>query len=220
MSVPDMKKFIWILDLLVANKVGVEKSIFHRALLLLMEKGVFVNLLMRIEIFSDIKQQACWNQLFFTLNNYMHADLRNTNIYERSIYYKSKIFEKTSVIVNGVEKLGDCRQVLPLTFLIYGNFLKIAEVDYCRSMIRSHVQEGTLRKMAQLLSEHSQNEEILKMCSLFHTEIFLYMTIADKNTFYNKPCNKITAELRSIAPILIKILGWKQEWFRKIDQLP
>ena len=37
--------------------------------------------------------------------------------------------------------------------------------------------------------------------------------MADRNTFYAKPChnNNITAELRLIAPTLVKILGRKQE---------
>ena len=200
----------------VGSKVGVERSVHQQSLLKLMEMGVFVNLLSRIEKFPDKEQQTCWNQLFQTLYLYMETDLRNTSIYERSIYYKSKIFEKTSVLIDGAEKLGDYRIVLTLTYLIYGKFLQIAEDEYCRSTIRSQIQDGTLRKMAQLLSqhwEHRKNEEMSKLLSFFYTNIFLYMIMADRNTFYDKPChnNSITAELRLIAPTLVKILGRKQE---------
>ena len=178
MVVKDAKGIFWILDLLVGSKVGVERSVHQQSLLKLMEMGVFVNLLSRIEKFPDKEQQTCWNQLFQTLYLYMETDLRNTSIYERSIYYKSKIFEKTSVLIDGAEKLGDYRIVLTLTYLIYGKFLQIAEDKYCRSTIRSQIQDGTLRKMAQLLSqhwEHRKNEEMSKLLSFFYTNIFLYM---------------------------------------------
>ena len=211
MAVEDTERIIWILDLIVENKVGVETSTHQQSLLMLMEKGVLVNLLLRIEIFPDIEQQGCWYKLLLALSQFMGTDMQNTIIYERSINYKSKIFEKIPVIVDGALKLGDYRVVVALTINMFWRFLEAAGVDYCRSMIRSHVQDGTMRKMEKLLSDNSQEEWVFKLCSFeIYKKIFLGVIIADRNTLYNKPCNKIMNELRLSVPIFIKMLGRKE----------
>ena len=209
MAVSDTESIIWILNFLV--KCDFAGRIYQQSLLALMETGVFVNLLLRMDVLTDLPQQDCWDSIFITLHLYIDTNLKNTSMYERSIYYKSKIFERTPVLVNAAEKLGDSRVVLAFAFLIYGNFVQIAGFEYCRSTIRSHVQDGTLRKMAQLLLQHIQNDHVFNMCSLLFTNIFVNVVKTDDNSLYNKPCNKITAELQLTTPIFIKVLGRKPE---------
>ena len=210
-DVRSVKRILWILDLLMENKIEVPESIHHKSLLLLMEKGIFTNLLMRIEVFSDATQQETWKEILNTIRKYVCLKLENTGIYERSLYFKAKIFEKMAIVVHAADILGDADLSLMYTYLIYSYFIRWLGTDYCRSMIRSQVQDGTVHKMAQLLTQHIQAEDILKTISFVFTDVFIHVIKIDMNTVYNSPCKKIVDELRLITPLLIKMLflNWK-----------
>ena len=208
-----IEKIAWIFELLVSNKAGVDKLTYHRSLLMLMEAGIFLTLLRKVDSFSNPNDENGYHRIVMSIEKFIGINLQGTNLYERSIYYKSKIFENISIIVSAAEKVEGWRTFLVPTFLIYTSFVRIFGVAYCRSVIRCHIKDGTVLKMARLLSQHGQDGVVIKLLSLHCPELFFQLMEVDVNTYYNKPCNDIVDVLREIVPIMTKILllNWKAQ---------
>ena len=206
-----------LLDLLLTNKFETDQLIYHQSLTMLMEEGIFSKLVLRIGDYS-LSLHHHVNSTLVTLTKFMATQLDSTCIYERSIYYKSLIFENLSLIVrvSCAEDVSDCPKILTYIYLIYTSFVKLVGIEYCRSTMRSHIKDGTIRTMARLLSQHSKDEAFLKLISsssLYCTELFFQLIEVDKNTVYNKQCNEIVDLLRIIAPTMAKVvlLNWKEK---------
>ena len=206
---------IWVLDLLISNEIKTEAYIFYQAFLMLMESRVFQELLLKVNAFTDKTFQEIVYGTVLVLLKFMQSNLRVSNIYERSIFYKSIIVENNYIIVNAAERLCNIAYsflMLSSAFSIYMCFANYVGDEYCKSMMKSHIKNGAFLKLVKLLSsKHSQANQfqVLEPFSLQIVFTIRLFVVADFNQFYNEPCLDIKDELRLAVPTMAKMISSK-----------
>ena len=182
-----------------------------------MESRIFLELLLKVDNFTDQTSQEIVHRSVLVLLKFMESNFRMSYFYEVSIFHKSIIVENNFIFVNAAERLcniGNSLLMLTSALTIYTSFVNVVGAEYCRSMIKSHIKNGTFLKLVKLLSsKHSQADQfqVLESFSLHAICTVRLFVVADLNYFYNQdqPCLDIKDEIRLAVPTVAKMISAK-----------
>ena len=142
---------------------------------------------------------------------FIMTQFENTRFFERSVKWKGNIFSKLPFLIKVTEKLDRSKNER-----VYNSMLDIFqyylisqkdEVAYCRPVVRSHIQDGTLCKLVKIFSDGSDSDGFIDTYLVDMIRAVYTVTRCDINTVYSSYNYEIFSELRILNRIAIDNLS-------------
>ena len=144
------------------------------------------------------------------LNFFIISDFKDTRYFERSIKWKGDIFSDFPAIFKTVERLDMCKneRLYKSVFFIFESCLRFdSDINYCKSMMRSHIKDGTIFKLFKLISDlMNYDGEFVKDIIIKTIHIFSLISQCDQNTVHEKPNHGLDAERWVLKELIVKNL--------------
>ena len=177
----------------------------------MMENGAIGAILLHLPTLYRVNDGGNIHIAVSLLNSFILSDFKDTSFFERSFKWKGDIFSNLPEIFKTVERLDMCKneRLYESVYFIFQSYLSVdCDINYCKSMVRSHIKDGTICKLFMLISDlMNYDGEFVKHNIINMIYIFSLISQCDQNTVHEKPNHGLDAERRVLKELVIKNLA-------------